>query len=97
MNSPHFEIISSRMDKNGNRYWAVRVYVAGQQTRIGTICANNVASALRHHFGDWDSVRTGCTQSEIELPIREFDRLVKGVPHFGCTGEEIAANLFPVS
>lgn len=86
-------IINSKMDRNGNRYWAftytdvltgisVSATISGGESNI---------SGIRRCMGrvnGWDdSIRT----VRKEMPIREFQRFTKGLPYAGCAPEELAS------
>lgn len=77
-------IYNSRRDRYGNVYYAVALEYHEQHIR-GTIAADNISTRA-------------CRQRQLrieryELPIRKFNALTKSWPHFGCTWEEIIANL----
>lgn len=89
------EGFNSKTDRNGNRYWAYRL----TNTQTGAVIKGNLGgsmqSALSHaitvmirKFGwSWDNVHL----TETELPIREFNRLVKGWPYSRNVVDEVAA------
>lgn len=87
------EIMSSKTDRNGNRYFAIRCEnKATGKHAIGTVAgASNVTSALVTAFGDFESARDGCHWYETTHAIREFDRATKSARYAGCRGEEIIA------
>jgi hypothetical protein len=84
------EATHSRRDSYGNTYWALRWvdHETGRETR-GTVSGgkSNIYAILRETpaakvANDWDrSVRF----EVAELPIREFNRMTKGLPYAGCT------------
>jgi hypothetical protein len=79
-------VVNSRMDKFGNCYFYVALFTADASTSVrGTISANNIREDIANEIG-W------CVYYN-EIPIREFDRRVKGLPCFGCTWHDIRANL----
>lgn len=79
-------IYKSRRDQNGNVYYAVELSDKGSLIKHGTIAANNVQSLDCRENLKWETV-------EKELPIREFNRMVKGWEYLGCSWEDIKANL----
>ena len=84
----HITIYHSKIDRNGNTYWAF-TYTDNMtgKSASGTVCGgeSNVLQ-LRNGPDGWDE---GITYHVDRLPIREFNRLVKGWKHAGCTGEEL--------
>jgi len=79
------EIYSSKRDKYGNRYHAVELSKYGVPTIAGTISAPNID---RRELRD-----LGVYYTETELSIRQFNKFVKDLPHFGCRWDEIKTNL----
>lgn len=79
------EIYSSHRDKYGNCYYAVELSKYGVPTIFGTISAPNID---RRELRD-----LGIYYTETELPIREFNRFVKDLPHFGCKWDDIKTHL----
>lgn len=84
---------NSRCDTFGNCYYAfVWTDNATGRTVCGTISGgeSNVRSILYHmNGGNWEPRNVFFTSTE--LPIREYNRAVKGWPYAGCTGDELAA------
>ncbi len=80
-------IYHSRRDMYGNVYYAVslsndRFDVVAR----GTIAADNVDTRdCREQLG-WHIER-------VEMPIRDYNRMVKTWPHYGCGWDEIKSNL----
>lgn len=91
------ECINSKRDRAGNCYWAFRYTDNETGLQVcGTVSGgeSNISGMLRHiattckdGMTDWDSVH----YTRQEMPIREFDRMVKDWPHAGCLPEELAA------
>lgn len=79
-------ILSSKRDKYGNVYYAVRLQTDWDKVAHGTICADNVSTLDCREVMNWYVDR-------VSLPIREFNSIVKAMPHIGCTWEEIKNNL----
>lgn len=84
--------INSRRDKFGNTYWALR-FVDHETGKIvvGTVSGgeSNIRSIMRFwnpDLDDWDRSIQFLTQT---LPIREFNRLVKGWSYAGCRSEDL--------
>ena len=86
------EIINSRADIYGNRYWAFRYtdHDSGNSVE-GTISGgeSNI-NAIRLHMGRVDGWDAGINTRRTELKIREFNRLTKDWPHAGCNPEDLA-------
>jgi hypothetical protein len=86
------EIINSKRDLNGNCYWAfVAVETATGKQCVGSISGgeSNILAARRYLPGVTEpssNVRYSCA----EMPIREFNRRVKGWPYAGCCPDAIA-------
>lgn len=78
-------IYSSKRDKHGNCYYAVALGKYGVPTIAGTIGAPNINTR--------ELDKLGIYYVETELSIREFNRFVKDLPHFGCTWDEIKTHL----
>lgn len=80
-------IYHSRRNMYGNVYYAVSLADANfNVVAHGTIAPNNVDPRdCREHLG-WHIER-------VEMPIREFNRMVKNLPHFGCLWGEIKTHL----
>jgi len=86
--------INSKPDIAGNRYWALRFrdHETGKVVQA-TVSGgeSNIYGILRYwdqEADDWDRSIQFLTQ---ELPIREFNRMVKEFPHAGCSPEDLAA------
>jgi hypothetical protein len=82
----YLDCINSRTDMAGNRYWAFRYTdIETGKTVFGTISGgeSNISCITRIMGYDWKEV----IYTRHELPIREFDRLVKGAPYAGCNPE----------
>ena len=79
------EIYSSHRDKYGNCYYAVELSKYGVPTIFGTISAPNID---RRELRD-----LGIYYTETELAVREFNRFVKDLPHFGCKWDDIKTHL----
>jgi hypothetical protein len=79
------EGFNSKIDRNGNTYWAYKI----TSTQTGAVLRGKLGGSMRgalsHGIGaamrklglDWDNVHL----TETELPIREFNQLVKGWPY----------------
>lgn len=87
-------IYNSRCDVNGNRYWAFTFTDNRSGVTVSAMAdhgsnVETIARAYNHKTkGDWDR---GIAFHSQELPIRQFDRMVKGWNYAGCTGEDLAA------
>ena len=81
--------INSKADVCGNRYW-VLTYIDHNTGNCWSATVfgdgSNIRSSARTESGDWDP---GVLHEEIEMPIRAFNRLSKGLPHAGCRPEDI--------
>jgi len=86
------EAINSKMDRNGNTYWALRYtdFETGQVI-CGTISGgeSNI-DCVRRHMGVVDGWDYGIMRQNLELPIREYNRLTKDWKYAGCSPEELA-------
>ena len=75
------DVYNSKLDRNGNTYWAYVVTdVRSGNTVTGKLggSARGVAAGIMRKLGyEWEEVHT----TEHELPVREFDRLVKSWPY----------------
>ena len=78
-------VYNSRLDTYGNCYWAVQLENEDSHC-IGTIGANNVRTLECRETLGWLVVYR-------ELPIKEFNQMVKNAPYFGSSWDEIKANL----
>lgn len=80
-------IYHSRRDRYGNVYYAVSL--ANDRFDVvarGTIAADNVNTLeCREQLG-WHIER-------VEMPIRDYNRMVKKWPHYGCGWDAIKSNL----
>lgn len=79
-------IYHSKRDINGNRYHAIEL------SRLGQVLTQGCFAYGYIDFNDL--YRKGIEVTEKELPIREFNRYVKDLPHFGCSWEDIKAGLW---
>lgn len=98
MNGPRtingrLEILNSRLDVNGNRYWAFRFtdFITGREVVATYSGGESNARAMLHGWNpdqpqDWDR---SIMVEESELKIREFNRLVKDWPYAGCEPAEL--------
>lgn len=87
----HCEIVNSRPDIYGNRYWLFILHLTGGKKISGTLTADNVDHALKILAGnDWEEMRRCFSISRKELKIREFNRVAKTLNDFGCDAQEIA-------
>lgn len=83
------EFYNSRLDQNGNRYWAFRaISTTTGLAAEGTVTGgeSNIACLLRPLGLAWNQVHTHHTA----LGKREFRSLTKPWPHAGCAPEELA-------
>ena len=84
------ECINSRSDTYGNRYFAFKYtdVKTGKQVE-GTISGgeSNVYSIVRELGHPSETVH----YIRTELPIREYNRTVKGWGYAGCTASELVA------
>jgi hypothetical protein len=84
--------ISSIRDTSGNVYWALR-YIDHETGKVveGQVGGNdsNIYGLLFHWNipNDWDR---SVIFNRIEMPKREFKRLVKKMKYAGCTSEDLA-------
>lgn len=82
-------ILHSRPDLYGNRYYSIEVIrTSDGATARGTISGgeSNCTYALRLLA---EAEETQYTSTVTELPIREYNRLVKNWPYMGCTPDQI--------
>jgi hypothetical protein len=85
-------VINSKMDVNGNCYFVAELTrVSDNAFARGHVDggSGHLEYALKQWFGSWDKILV----TEEELPIREFNRMVKNWPYLGCTYDEIKANV----
>lgn len=78
----HLDIITSKADKYGNSYtcYTITRNKDGKQVVGKGSTPSNLKSSVRELAGgDWSSF----TYSEMEMPIREFNRLEKTRDYFG--------------
>ena len=80
-------IYSSRPDMYGNTYHAIRLTDFNKVLSSGKISADNVNTYDCH-----DMKIEVCN---VQLPIRDFDRLVKDWEHLGCHWEEMKKHVIP--
>lgn len=85
------DVYNSRIDRNGNTYWAYVVtdvrsgaYV---QSLLGGSARGNAQHIIRELGYEWSDFHL----TEHELPIRQFDRMVKGWPHISDGTSLLAA------
>jgi hypothetical protein len=79
-------IYNSKRDVYGNVYYACKLTNLGKIFAQGTLTANNINTLDIRENLKWEQVT-------IELPIREFNKLTKTWPCFGCKWENIRSNL----
>ena len=80
------KIYNSKRDINGNTYYYLELSNIGIILSKGTICADNVSRKECQEDLKWEVC-------QIEIPIREFDRISKNAPYLGCKWEDIKRNL----
>ena len=84
-------IINSKTDTNGNRYWAFTFtdFETGKIAEGTGDGESNINGMIRYWNApnDWD--RSIIVDRE-ELPIRQFNRRVKGWKYAGCLPEDVA-------
>jgi hypothetical protein len=84
----------SKIDRNGNTYWAF-TYLCNEtgKTACGTVSGgeSNISSIIYEMNGGQWKHPADHAFTVVELPIREFNRMVKPWKHAGCTGEELCA------
>ena len=89
----HAEIINSKTDVNGNRYWCMIVTRNSDGlTASGIISGgeSNCTYAMRElSGGDWGRFSYG----RKEVGYREYKRITKNMPYIGCTADDIIASL----
>ncbi len=79
-------VYNSRRDMYGNVYYAMVLHDgSGKTYGFGTGYAPNL------HWSDTEKL--GWYTEKSELPIREFNRMIKKWPHLGSDGKEIIRNL----
>lgn len=86
------KIFSSRTDRNGNKYFAFQFtdFATGRVAQ-GTISGGDSnVDCVRLHTGEPGTWDQSILVSREELPIREYDSLVKDWAYAGCPPEEIA-------
>lgn len=79
-------IYNSRRDVYGNVYYAVELTDEGRTLGHGLISADNISTIDCRERLLWHIQRQ-------ELPIRQYNRMVKDWPYIGCTWNDIEANL----
>lgn len=88
----HALIINSKCDIYGNRYFSMIVTnnLTGKIAK-GKISGgeSNCTYAMRQLSGNWEEF----SYDTKEMPIREYNRLVKDFPYIGCTQDEIIKNV----
>lgn len=88
------ETFNSITDRNGNRYFAIRVENKSTGLHaVGTISGDdsNVSSALRELFGGCEESRQFSHHYRTARKIREFNRDTKRATYAGCTADEICS------
>lgn len=86
-------IYYSRLDRAGNNYYAFTALDPATIKAVnGTVSGtdNNIRVAELHLRGRWPE--TGEPRWDVSvtaMPIRKYERLVKGWPYAGCAPEEI--------
>ena len=85
------EIVSSKMDINGNRYWAFSFtdYATGKTVCASISGGHSNISAITFGWsepGEYDrTIEVTCR----EMPIRAFNKLTKSFPYAGCTPAQL--------
>lgn len=78
--------ITSKHDRNGNTYSAIRVTnLATRQTAsaLTDSTSNDRADLMKLLGGDWENVRLYAIEREEKLGVREFNRECKSLPYIG--------------
>jgi hypothetical protein len=86
-------VYNSKADMYGNRYYSMQVTrTSDEASGKGTISGgeSNCTYAIRKLA---ESENVGYYNSIQELPIREYNRLVKGWEYIGCTEDQIIPNI----
>lgn len=85
------EIVNSKADVYGNRYFAIRATrTSDGASAVGKVPhGSNARSAIIDIVGDWENF----IYIEKVIAIRDFNWLTKNFPYIGCTGEEISQNI----
>jgi len=86
------DIINSKADIYGNRYWAFRYtdHETGNNVEARISGGESNINAIRCHMGKVDGWDSGINTKRTEMKIREFNRLTKDWPHAGCSPEDLA-------
>ena len=82
------EVVKSKADINGNRYYFATItdIITGDSaTGLLSGDESNVSQALRRNGYEWEEFKVIVS----ELPIRQFDKITKKMPYMGCTDDEI--------
>ena len=86
-------IINSRRDIYGNCYWAATY----TDTATGRGCSFTVAARsnceVAMYRGGMEHQHGEVLTTYEELPIRQYNRTVKGWPYAGCVEADIAAHI----
>lgn len=80
---------NSKRDIHGNCYWAFRwTNTKTGKSVVGTICGgeSNISAIVREMGLTWET----CHYAQQELPIRQFNHMVKEWKYAGCRPEELA-------
>ena len=89
----HVDIVNSKADVYGNRYWFMTVTRNSDGlTASGIISGgeSNCTYAMRElSGGDWGRF----SYSRKEIGYREYKRITKNMPFIGCRAEEIISCL----
>ena len=85
-------VVNSKQDRIGNCYWAFRFYdyATGKEVcATGGGCESNIKGIQRcwNNGDDWD--RT-INIVNLELGIKDFNKMTKGWEYAGCLPEEMA-------
>ena len=88
----HIAHYHSKLDLNGNTYWAAQITrnSDGKTISLQSDHSSNVNNAVRLLCGDEWGHQTETTSS---WPIRRFNAWTKTWPYLGCTGKELAAGI----
>lgn len=85
------EVVSSKPDMYGNSYtyFVYNDNATGKSVSGYCSAANNVSTIAHHIAGGTEQGALNFINKE--LPIRVFNREVKGIVYAGCTGEQLVA------
>ena len=86
------EIMNSRSDMYGNRYWAFRY--TDHETGAVVEALGDHESNIHMMLLRWDGAEDWCRtvlETREERPIRQFNQITKGWKYAGCQGEDIQA------